>query len=195
MATNTKKTDIIGVLWSNSYYENKKKNVYLKGNIDLGVIGKRSVSLFKNKKTKETHPDWRMVISERVPVTSENGDLTFSYQQNSCGVFWEKQKNGKDKFLSGTLRIGMDNYQVSIFKNTRKEKDTHPDYNIVRFFETHVSFNDEGEYSYQKQDNPSDTDIDKASIDALEKMENNNAFENEMDVDVFPDGDEEEIPF
>jgi uncharacterized protein (DUF736 family) len=44
------------------------------------------------------------------------------------GLYKKQTKNG-DNYLSGTIKMGILDIYVSIFKNTRKEKDNQPDYN------------------------------------------------------------------
>ncbi len=51
-------------------------------------------------------------------------------KNQSIGAFWEKTSaNGLD-YLSGVIEIEDKKYYLAVFKNTRKDKDNQPDYNI-----------------------------------------------------------------
>lgn len=46
------------------------------------------------------------------------------------GALWLKEGNGK-KFFSGVIETLNGDVQIVIFKNDKKEKENHPDYNIL----------------------------------------------------------------
>ena len=46
------------------------------------------------------------------------------------GALWAK-KSGSQSFLSGEVEVGGEKVRIVVFKNNRKEKETHPDYNIL----------------------------------------------------------------
>ena len=55
----------VGVLWLREYEKDGKKHKMMSGEIDLGALGTAKVAVFKNeKKEKENHPDYRIVLSE-----------------------------------------------------------------------------------------------------------------------------------
>ena len=55
----------IGALWLKDYEKDGKKHKMMSGEIDLGVLGTARIAVFKNeKKEKENHPDYRIVLSE-----------------------------------------------------------------------------------------------------------------------------------
>ena len=65
----------IGALWKNN---NKNKNIaYLTGLVDLGLLGRIRVAVFKNElKDKENQPDYHILLSDPVPV-QEIDDVPF----------------------------------------------------------------------------------------------------------------------
>ena len=46
------------------------------------------------------------------------------------GALWAKESGG-NKFLSGEVEVDGQKVRIVVFKNNRKEKETHPDYNIL----------------------------------------------------------------
>ncbi|MBZ0158431.1 MAG: DUF736 domain-containing protein [Alphaproteobacteria bacterium] len=48
------------------------------------------------------------------------------------GALWKRESRDGKKFLSGVLDLGpMGDVNIAVFVNDKKEKDKHPDYNIV----------------------------------------------------------------
>ena len=52
------------------------------------------------------------------------------------GAFWKKEKTNEDgtkkSYLSGTLTLDGVAYPVVVFKNEKKEKDSQPDFRMMR---------------------------------------------------------------
>jgi hypothetical protein len=48
-----------------------------------------------------------------------------------CGAFWSRTGRNVGNYLSGQVTLEGKTYQVMIFKNDRKVKETHPDYEMV----------------------------------------------------------------
>lgn len=46
------------------------------------------------------------------------------------GAGWLKDSKNGNKYISGNMKINGKSYQVMIFKNTKKTKDTQPDFSI-----------------------------------------------------------------
>jgi hypothetical protein len=56
----------IGALWVNEYKKDGETKKMLSGRLDLGPMGEVDVAVFPNdRKEKPTHPDYRIVLSER----------------------------------------------------------------------------------------------------------------------------------
>jgi len=123
----------VGALWKKDYKgEDGKKHVFLAGEINLGLLGRKRISAFKNdKKEKETHPDWRLVMSEE--ITNDDGKK--EYRQNACGALWLREYTDKDgnnkKYFSGVIQVGLSEHSIAIFANENKKEEKHPDYRIV----------------------------------------------------------------
>lgn len=65
--------------------KSKKKKVYLAGEIDLGILGKRPAYLFENEnREKSTHPVLKMVIKD--------GD-----EWKQVGAFWVREVKQKEE--------------------------------------------------------------------------------------------------
>lgn len=61
----------VGALWLKEYEKDGQKKKMFSGELDLGVLGKVNIAVFKNdKKEKENQPDYRIVLSEG----GENGN-------------------------------------------------------------------------------------------------------------------------
>ena len=65
-------------------------------------------------KQKDTSPDYRITI---------NGN-----NENTFGAWIKENENGKR--IYGKITLGNTQYHMNIFTNERKEKKSHPDYNI-----------------------------------------------------------------
>lgn len=51
-------------------------------------------------------------------------------KQKSFGLWFKNAKSGL-KYLNGSFELNGDRYFISVFKNTYKKEDKHPDYNFV----------------------------------------------------------------
>ena len=47
------------------------------------------------------------------------------------GALWLKTSNDGKKYMSGTIEYPGTSFSIVVFKNEDKEKDSHPDYNII----------------------------------------------------------------
>ena len=55
----------VGALWLKEYEKDGKKRKMMSGELDLGILGKVNIAVFKNeKKEKENQPDYYIVLSE-----------------------------------------------------------------------------------------------------------------------------------
>ena len=71
----------IGALWVNEYKKDGETKKMLSGRLDLGPMGEVDVAVFPNdRKEKPTHPDYRIVLSER-----SNGKGTDTGQNKDDG--------------------------------------------------------------------------------------------------------------
>lgn len=60
-------------------------------------------------------------------------------KSKQIGALWLKT-DGKVQYMSGVLDLGtLGEVHIAVFKNTRKEKDSQPDYNIVTYIEPRQS--------------------------------------------------------
>jgi uncharacterized protein (DUF736 family) len=50
--------------------------------------------------------------------------------ENKIGALWLKEKNGK-KYFSGQVEINGEKHNIVVFKNTYKQEEKHPDYNVL----------------------------------------------------------------
>lgn len=56
----------IGALWVNEYKKDGETKKMLSGRLDLGPMGEVDIAVFPNgRKDKPSHPDYRIVLSER----------------------------------------------------------------------------------------------------------------------------------
>lgn len=82
------------------------------------------------KETKETRN------TRSTGNRSRNKDGNRERNPNRIGALWLKHKNGKT-FMSGEIEIPEDydlsdgRVRILVFKNSYKEQDNHPDYNIM----------------------------------------------------------------
>ena len=49
---------------------------------------------------------------------------------NKCGALWLKENKKGNKFMSGEIEIGDEKIYITVFKNSYKKEDKHPDYLI-----------------------------------------------------------------
>ncbi len=61
---------------------------------------------------------------------SRNNDDNRERNPNRIGALWIKRK-GNNVFMSGELEIDGEKIRILVFKNTYKETDNQPDYNIL----------------------------------------------------------------
>ena len=106
----------VGALWIRE--QNGHKTIG--GVIDLGLLGNFNVSLKKNPDSDKT----------------DDGDyILWSDKDNKIvGEFWIKEHvNSGEKmvFMNGNIQIGLQFFNVNIFKNGFKNKDKQPDYKIT----------------------------------------------------------------
>ena len=47
------------------------------------------------------------------------------------GALWVRESQDGRKFMSGLIETLNGDVQIAVFKNDKKEKENHPDYNIV----------------------------------------------------------------
>jgi len=113
----------VGALWTKSYEKDGQTIPYYQGCIDLGLFGEQQVTLFHAEKRTERSPEYEMVTGR-------------DEQKRNIGVFWKNTFQNDDGeemvYLSGNIDAGvLGRRNVSIFLNTRKEKESQPDFNIV----------------------------------------------------------------
>lgn len=54
-----------------------------------------------------------------------------NYDNDLKGAAWVKTAKSGLKYMGGSVEINGQKYFISIFKNTKKQQENHPDYNIV----------------------------------------------------------------
>lgn len=47
------------------------------------------------------------------------------------GALWLKESEKAGKYMGGNVQIDGKEYFINVFKNRHKEKETHPDYNVL----------------------------------------------------------------
>ncbi len=113
----------VGALWTKSYEKDGQTIPYYQGTVDLGLFGEQQVTLFHADKKSERAPDFEMITGR-------------DEQKRTAGVFWKntfQNDEGEEVvYLAGNIDAGvLGRRNVSIFVNTRKERDSQPDFNIV----------------------------------------------------------------
>ena len=64
-------------------------------------------------------------------ATNHNGANTMAnYDNNNKGAGWWKKDKNNNHYQSGKVTINDQDYYLSIFKNVRKQKSNHPDFNV-----------------------------------------------------------------
>ena len=112
-----------GALWTKSYEKDGQTIPYYQCCIDFGMLGEQQVTLFHCDPKSDKAPDFEMVTGR-------------DSEKKNIGVFWKNTFQNDDGeevvYLAGYVDIGiLGKRSVSIFVNTRKEKDNQPDFNIV----------------------------------------------------------------
>jgi hypothetical protein len=84
----------------------------------------------KNEKTGKTWKDfWGCDICyKNKGVKTENKEHK---DIRNIGALWAKKSGNGLVYLSGEVEIGGNKTKITVFKNDRKNKPTHPDYNIL----------------------------------------------------------------
>ena len=51
---------------------------------------------------------------------------------DNIGALWKRKSKKSDvQYLAGIITLDNKEYKISVFKNTKKKSENHPDYNIV----------------------------------------------------------------
>ena len=105
------------------------------------------------------------------------------------GALWVKQgKNGSDYF-TGVITINNVEHRIVMFKNTYKEKDTQPDFNILMQDEKYQNNNNK-ETTYFGKETPDIKMVNGVMENPFEKIKNDinrkKDFENVYDGDDVP---------
>lgn len=53
------------------------------------------------------------------------------YDNNGKGALWLKTAKSGIKYMSGEFEWKGEKFKIAVFKNTKKQKETHPDYNVA----------------------------------------------------------------